>query len=157
MKLDIGFQQISLLNDRYARCIDEDQLEDWPTFFSERCLYKVTNADNYRRGLQAGLIYADTRGMLQDRIASLRKANVYEQHRYRHVIGAPAILAQDDEKVDSESAFLVIRIMRDGTLSLFATGKYVDRIVKNNDAINFSQRIVVCDGGNIDALLAIPL
>lgn len=157
MSTEISFQQIAVLNDRYARCIDEDQLEEWPDFFSERCLYKVTNADNYRRKFEAGLIYANTRGMLQDRVASLRKANVYEQHRYRHVIGAPAIVAQDDQKLESESAFLVIRIMRDGTLSLFATGKYVDRIITDGGVVKFSQRIVVCDGGNVDALLAIPL
>ena len=157
MKAELGFQQIALLNDRYGRCIDEDQLESWPDFFADQCLYKVTNADNYRLKLEAGLIYANTRGMLQDRVASLRQANVYERHRYRHVIGAPAILAENGDTLECESAFLVIRIMRDGTLSLFATGKYVDRIVTANGALKFSQRIVVCDGGNIDALLAIPL
>ena len=76
MNNDQGFQQLALLNDRYARCIDEDQLEEWPDFFTQQCLYKITNADNFRRKLEAGLIYANTRGMLQDRVASLRKANV---------------------------------------------------------------------------------
>jgi anthranilate 1,2-dioxygenase small subunit len=157
MPRDVGIQELSTLNDRYARCIDEDQLEEWPGFFTEHCIYKVTTADNYSRGYQAGLIYADTRAMLKDRVNSLRKANVYEQHRYRHVIGAPAILAQDNDTLSSESAFLIVRIMRDGTLSLFATGKYVDTLVTDSGSIKFSQRIVVCDGGNIDALLAIPL
>ena len=154
---EIAFAQLAALNDRYARCIDEDQLEDWPSFFSEACLYKITTADNYRRGMEAGLIYAESRAMLQDRVASLRKANVYEGHRYRHIISAPAIMKQVGTSQDSESAFLVVRIMRDGTLSLFATGKYIDRVVMDGGEIRFSQRIVVCDGGNIDALLAMPL
>ena len=29
----------------YARCIDDDRLEEWPSFFVEDCLYKVTTAD----------------------------------------------------------------------------------------------------------------
>jgi 3-phenylpropionate/cinnamic acid dioxygenase small subunit len=153
----IGFQELANLNDRYARCIDENQLEEWPDFFSEHCLYKVTTADNVRRGYQAGLIYADTRAMLHDRIASLRQANVYEPQRYRHVISAPAITAEDADGVDCETAFLIIRIMRDGTLSLFATGKYVDRIVNDNGKARINRRVVVCDGGNVDTLLAIPL
>jgi anthranilate 1,2-dioxygenase small subunit len=157
MKLSPWVQEISTLNDRYARCIDEDILEEWPNLFSEQCLYKITTADNFRRNLQAGLIYADTRGMLKDRVASLRKANVYEQHRYRHVIGSPAVLTQSDDIVESESAFLVIRIMRDGSLTLFATGKYIDKVVTGDNGVSFAQRIVVCDGGNVDALLAIPL
>jgi anthranilate 1,2-dioxygenase small subunit len=157
MPRDIGIQELSALNDRYARCIDEDQLEAWPELFTEHCIYKVTTADNYARGYQAGLIYADTRAMLKDRVNSLRKANVYEQHRYRHIIGAPAVMAQNGDTVSAESAFLIVRIMRDGTLSLFATGKYVDTLVGDAAALKFSQRIVVCDGGNVDALLAIPL
>ena len=157
MGTDIGFQRVALLNDQYARCIDEDLLEEWPNLFLEQCLYKVTNADNYRRKYEAGLIYANTRGMLQDRVASLRKANVYEQHRYRHVISSPAVMGQDGNTLACESEFLVIRIMRDGTLSLFATGKYIDKIVAVNGACKFAERIVVCDGGNIDALLAMPL
>ena len=157
MPRDIGIQELSALNDCYARCIDEDQLEAWPELFTEHCIYKVTTADNYARGYQAGLIYADTRAMLKDRVNSLRKANVYEQHRYRHVIGAPAVMAQNGDTVSAESAFLIVRIMRDGTLSLFATGKYVDTLVGDAAALKFSQRIVVCDGGNVDALLAIPL
>jgi 3-phenylpropionate/cinnamic acid dioxygenase small subunit len=157
MSTDTEFQKVAQLNDRYARCIDEDQLEEWPGLFLEKCLYKVTNADNYRRKYEAGLIYANTRGMLQDRVASLRKANVYEQHRYRHIIGAPAITSRDEGVLTCESAFLVIRIMRDGTLSLFATGKYVDKIATASGGWKFAERVVVCDGGNIDALLAIPL
>jgi anthranilate 1,2-dioxygenase small subunit len=150
-------QEISNLNDRYARCIDEDLLEQWPDLFTEKCLYRVTTADNFRRNLPAGLIFADTRAMLKDRIASLRKANVYEQHRYRHVIGAPAVHEERDGMIVSESAFLVIRIMRDGTMTIFATGKYVDKIFVENASMAFARRVVVCDGGNIDALLAIPL
>ena len=64
-----------------------------PRFFTDPCLYKITSADNYRRGLAAGLIYADSRGMLQDRVAALREANIYERQAYRHLVGLPAIRA----------------------------------------------------------------
>jgi 3-phenylpropionate/cinnamic acid dioxygenase small subunit len=45
-------------------------------------------------GLEAGLIYADTRGMLEDRISSLRKVNIYERQRYRHIVGLPVVLGR---------------------------------------------------------------
>jgi len=35
------------------------------------------------------MIYADTKGMLIDRIASLREANVYEKQTYRHISACP--------------------------------------------------------------------
>jgi anthranilate 1,2-dioxygenase small subunit len=148
---------VSRLNAEYARAIDDDRLEDWPGFFVERCLYKITSADNHRKGLPAGLVYADSRGMLEDRVAALRDANVYERQAYRHLVGLPAILGQGDGGVRSETPFLVVRIMRDGAMDLFATGRYLDALIEDGGALRFRERIVVCDSSRIDTLLAIPL
>lgn len=149
--------RVAKLNADYARAIDDDRLEDWPTFFSEPCLYTVTSADNHRQGLPAGLMYADSKGMLQDRVSALRQANIYERQTYRHLIGLPAILGEKDAGVTVETPFLVVRIMRDGRMDLFATGRYLDTLVEEAGALRFRERIVVCDGSRIDTLLAIPL
>ena len=141
----------------YARCIDDDRLEEWPSFFVEDCLYKVTTADNHREGLEAGVIFANSRGMLSDRISALRQANIYERQSYRHLIGPPSILSIDAGDVRSEAAFMVARIMRDGTTSLFATGRYLDIWHEEDDVLRLKERIVVCDSSRIDTLMAIPL
>ncbi|MGH7277994.1 MAG: aromatic-ring-hydroxylating dioxygenase subunit beta [Candidatus Rokuibacteriota bacterium] len=148
---------VAQLNADYARAIDDDRLEDWPDFFVEGCLYTITSADNHRRGLPAGLIYADSRGMLRDRVAALREANIYERQAYRHLVGLPAILGDADGALRAETPFLVVRIMRDGRMDLFATGRYVDVLVEAGGALRFRERIVVCDSSRIDTLLAIPL
>jgi anthranilate 1,2-dioxygenase small subunit len=149
--------RVSRLNADYARAIDDDRLEDWPRFFVERCRYKITSADNHRKGLPAGIVYADSRGMLQDRVAALRDANVYERQSYRHLVGLPAILGEADGAIRSETPFLVVRIMRDGTMDLFATGRYLDLLVEDQEALRLRERVVVCDSSRIDTLLAIPL
>ena len=87
--------EIAALNGACAPAIDSGRLEDWPGFFHEHCLYKITTADNHEKGYQAGLIYADSRAMLVDRIAALREANIYERQRYRHILGMPLIAARD--------------------------------------------------------------
>ena len=51
----------------------------------------------------------------------------------------------------------VVRIMRDGTSDLFATGRYLDRYEIQNETALLKERIVVCDSSRIDTLLAIPL
>ncbi len=150
--------KLGSLNAAYARCIDNDRLEDWPSFFWDECLYKITTAQNLRDGYEAGLIYADSRGMLVDRIASLRKANVFEHHGYRHIVGAPEILEDHGNSLSSETPFLVVRIMRTGEMDLFATGRYLDRVEPDvAGKLKFRERIVVCDGCNVDTLLVIPL
>ena len=145
--------RLAALNADYAACLDSDRLEQWPDFFAEQCLYKITSADNLRRGYQAGLIYADSRAMLTDRVASLREANIYERQSYRHIIGLPRLTSNDA----SETPFLVVRTMRDGRIDLFASGLYLDRVSDEAGRLRFAERIVVCDSARIDTLLAIPL
>jgi anthranilate 1,2-dioxygenase small subunit/terephthalate 1,2-dioxygenase oxygenase component beta subunit len=145
------------LNAQYARVIDTEQFEEWPKLFHEACLYKLTTADNVAKGLEGGLIYADTRGMLEDRISSLRKVNIYERQRYRHIVGLPVVVAENGTTVDVETPFLIVRIMREGAMDLFATGFYRDKVKPDaSGALKFQERIVVCDGQRFDTLVAIP-
>jgi 3-phenylpropionate/cinnamic acid dioxygenase small subunit len=145
------------LNADYARAIDDDRLEDWPGFFADPCLYRITSADNHRRGMEAGLIFADSQGMLRDRVAALREANIYERHGYRHIVGLPALLGEADGAARAETPFLVVRTMRDGRMDLFATGRYLDVLAEAGGALRFRERVVVCDSSRFDTLLALPL
>ncbi len=147
--------RLAALNSDYASCLDADRLEAWPDLFLESCLYRITSADNQRRGYAAGLVYADSRAMLVDRVAALRQANIYERQAYRHIIGMPALRPGED--ITAETPFLVVRAMRDGRMDLFAAGVYLDRVREAGGGLRFAERIVVCDSSRIDTLLAIPL
>ena len=149
--------KLAALNADYVRAIDDDRLEDWPEFFVEQCLYRITTADNHARGMQAALIHADTRDMLRDRVVALRKAAVYERQRYRHVVGMSAQVSPRDGPLRAETPFLVVRIVRDGAMELFASGRYLDELVEEGGTLKFRERLVVCDSSRIDTLLALPL
>lgn len=158
--MEIAQDTYAILNQllaAYARCIDNGDLSAWPQFFEEKCLYKITSAENYERGLEAGIVFANSRGMLSDRISSLREANVYERHTYRHFLGLPWISSQNGNEVHSETSFFVMRIMRDGVTDVYATGRYLDRFKLNGNSAKISERIVVCDSSRFDTLLALPL
>lgn len=146
---------LARLNGRYAAAIDNDRLEDWPRFFSERCLYKITSAENERRGYAAGIVYADSRAMLDDRVLALRKANIFERQSYRHIVGLPLVLGESDGGIEAETPFVVVRTMWDGRMDLFATGVYRDRVEVSGWL--FARRVVVCDSSRFDTLVAIPL
>ncbi len=141
----------------YAETIDSDNLEAWPDFFTEDCHYRITHVENERDGLPAGIIYATSRAMLHDRVSALREANIYERHRYRHLIGTPLVTASSATEADARSPFMVARIMHDGTTELFATGSYHDRFVLHNDRLLLARRVAVCDSPSSDTLLALPL
>jgi anthranilate 1,2-dioxygenase small subunit len=141
----------------YARCIDDDRLESWPDYFDDPCNYKITTAANYREGLEAGIVFANSRGMLVDRVSSLREANIYEHHTYRHILGVPSILEEIDGGARCETPFLVARIMRGGETDIFATGRYLDVYRIRERGVKLVERIVVCDSSRINTLLALPL
>ncbi len=141
----------------YARCIDDGRLEEWPDHFHGRCLYKVTTAEMLRDGLEGAIIFANSRGMLIDRVSALREANIYERQSYRHILGQPSIVSDVGGDIRTETPFLVARILRDGDTDIFATGRYLDCYRMEEGKAKLNERIVVCDSSRIDTLMALPL
>ena len=153
----IDLLQLCAFNAAYANAIDSDALEQWPAFFTEDCVYRITHVENERDGLPAGIVYADSRAMLQDRIAALRQANIYERQRYRHLLGIPLIDSASKDGAEARTPFLVVRIMATGESMLFATGEYQDRLVVENGKLLLAERVAVCDSTVTDTLMALPL
>ena len=145
-------------NAAYAKAIDSDALEQWPAFFTENCHYRITHLENEREGLPAGIVYADSRAMLEDRVAALREANIYERQSYRHLLGVPKVESADASGAVACTPFMVARIMATGETVLFATGEYRDRfVVARNGKLLLAERVAVCDSTVTDTLLALPL
>ena len=95
---------------------------------------------------------------LVDRIRSLRSANVYQPHLYRHILSPSRILAASGEVVKAETSFAVIRTsLPDGAMTVFSAGRYLDEIVLEGARTRFGSRIAVTDSDTIDMLLVIPI
>ncbi len=141
----------------YVHCLDADELEHWPDFFTEDCFYRITSAENYEAGMPLGLIHATSRNMLKDRVSALREANIYEPQRYRHLVSSIKIVQEQGERLDLMANFLVVRTMQEGDMTLFAAGRYLDQVRREDGAWKFARKTVVLDSRQIDTLLAIPL
>ena len=149
--------EIEGLYTAYAHCLDDDRLEEWPEFFTEDCTYRVTSGENFEAGLPLGIIYATSKNMLVDRVMALRRANIYEPQRYRHLISSVQLATAKGEMIDAVANFLVVRTMQDGAMTLFAAGRYIDRVVRSDPGWKFAEKQVVLDSRQIDTLLALPL
>ncbi len=153
----IDLLALCAFNAAYAHAIDSDALEQWPGFFTQDCHYRVTHVENEQEGLAAGIIYADSRAMLEDRIAALREANIYERQRYRHLLGIPMVESADDTAAQARTPFIVVRIMATGQTEVFATGEYRDRFVQQDGKLLLAERVAICDSTVTDTLMALPL
>jgi 3-phenylpropionate/cinnamic acid dioxygenase small subunit len=67
------------------------------------------------------------------------------------------IAKTENDVVEARSNFLAVRIMHDGETSLFATGRYLDRIDVSRQPFRFVERLVILDSPKIDTLLVVPL
>ena len=141
----------------YVHCLDADELERWPDFFTEDCFYRITSAENYQAGLPLGLIYATSRNMLRDRVSALRQANIYEPQRYRHLVSSIKIVGEAAGVLELAANFVVVRTMQDGEMTIFGAGCYIDQVKRDGGSWKFARKIVVLDSRQIDTLLAIPI
>ena len=146
---------VERLHAQYVHALDADNLEDWPNFFTENGRYRIATAENEERGLPLPVLSAEGRGMMRDRIQSLRHANIYEPQRYRHLVSAVLVHKSDQKEARSIANFVIVRIMQDGDTIIFASGRYVDRIALPE--MKYRERVVICDSRRFDTLLAIPL
>jgi 3-phenylpropionate/cinnamic acid dioxygenase small subunit len=90
-------------------------------------------------------------------VTALRRANIFEPHRYRHIVGPIRVEQVDATVARARSNFIAVRVMHDGEMSLFAAGRYLDRIDLTSNPYRFIERLVVLDSQKIDTLLVIPL
>src|ERR1700746_2760792 len=109
--------ELEALYTDYVHCLDADELERWPDFFTEECFYRITSAENYEAGMPLGLIYATSKNMLRDRVSALREANIYEPQRYRHLVSGIRIARADGNAFDVSASFLCVRTMQDGAMT----------------------------------------
>ena len=148
---------IEQLQGLYVECIDDDRMEEWPEFFFDDCLYKIISRENYDRSLPATAMFCDSKGMLIDRVVSLRNANIYADHHYRHVLSN--ILVKDivDGLITVQSNYLVMQTKNEGATRIYNTGKYLDKVALEGEELKFREKTAVFDTHQIQSLLVTPI
>jgi len=149
--------ELDALYTDYVHCLDADELERWPDFFTEDCFYRITSAENYEAGMPLGLIHATSRNMLKDRVSALREANIYEPQHYRHLVSSIKIVEDRGDTLDLVANFIVVRTMQEGDMAIFAAGRYLDQVERQDGVGKFARKTVLLDSRQIDTLLAIPI
>jgi anthranilate 1,2-dioxygenase small subunit len=141
----------------YAFCIDDDNPEIWPDFFTDDGLYEVTTKESDQRGLPMAIMRCKGMGQIRDRITALRKANIFEDHHYNHIISRPRLTANGDGSIHARTSIVVYRTMHDGKQERFVVASYDDEIVEQAGELKFKKRRVVLDSRRVDVLLVYPL
>lgn len=149
--------ELHVLQDQYINNLDNDRLEAWPTLFTEDCLYEIVPKENADMGLPIGIIYCNNQRMLRDRVVSLRNANIFEEHSYRHMTSGLCVVGEKDGVIDTESNYVVIQTRTNGESSVYQAGKYYDKVVRTEAGLRYKAKRVIYDTSRVQTLLATPI
>jgi anthranilate 1,2-dioxygenase small subunit len=152
------YHDVAQLIVSYGHALDDGQIDRWPQFFTKDGLYRITTRENHDAGLPIGIMRCVGRGMMIDRVRAFHTANIFEPHTYNHICGLPVVQSErTSDRLTARSNFQIVRIMEDGRMDLFATGKYLDAFERENGVLKFCERVVVLDSRNVDILIVVPL
>ncbi|SAL19737.1 aromatic-ring-hydroxylating dioxygenase subunit beta [Caballeronia udeis] len=149
--------ELHMLQDQYINNLDNDRLEAWPTLFTEDCLYEIVPKENADMGLPIGIIYCNNQKMLRDRVVSLRNANIFEEHSYRHMTSGLCVMAEKDGVIETESNYVVIQTRTNGESNVYQAGKYYDKVVRTDAGLRYQSKRVIYDTSRVQTLLATPI
>ncbi len=145
------------LYDDYAACLDDGNLDAWPGFFTEDCVYAVTSHENFSEGLPLAAIYCRGLAMIRDRVAALRAATVYEPRVLRHMVSCVRVKSAEAGLVRSEANFAVFECLSDREPHVLMVGRYVDVVVRHGAALKFQERTCVYDNYRVRTSLVMPV
>ena len=152
------FRAVENLVSEWARAVDENRVEAICELLAPEGRYTVRSRFNADRGLPVALIDAHSASQLRDRIKSMRVANIYEPHHYRHIVSGVQIVGEQDGALDVRSSLVVVRTMElDGTMKVFASGQCRDLVEVRDGGPRFRSREIVLDSRAVETLLVIPL
>jgi 3-phenylpropionate/cinnamic acid dioxygenase small subunit len=158
--LDVSIELRARLADlycAYADALDDGELECWPDFFTQDCLYKVIPRENFEQELPIALIYCESRDMLVDRVVALRETALFVPRNMRHLTSSIRVRAMGPDGLRLTANFALYQTMTDQPSEIFLCGRYHDRVIEEEGSLRFSERICVYDSTIVPISLVYPV
>ncbi|MBY4868270.1 ring-hydroxylating dioxygenase subunit beta [Burkholderia sp. Bp9017] len=141
----------------YCATLDGGEIERWPEFFAEQCVYRVTEYENAELGLPVGLVYAEGRDMLRDRAVAISRTQMFAPRRVLHLVTNVRILDANDEEIVAQSNYVLLQTLVEGATSVHQAGRLYDRFARNGSTLLLKERQAVYDTALIANDLAYPV
>jgi 3-phenylpropionate/cinnamic acid dioxygenase small subunit len=142
--------------DDYYALLDDVQLDEWPSLFTEDCIYRVIPRENYEAGYTLSTIYAESRGMLVDRVMGVTRTQMYAPRYYRRFPGPLRIVSHDGNGVRVRHNLLVVQTLIDKQTEIVLAAACHDVVVEEAGRLLLRERIVVFDSEMIPNSLIYP-
>ena len=149
--------QLTDLYCAYDNALNDGALERWPELFVDACVYKVIPRENHEQGFPVALIYCESRDMLVDRVVALRETALYAPRIVRRITGAVCVRAIDEDGLRLTADFSLFQTMPNQPSELFLCGRCLDRVVDEDGALRFAERLCIYDSTIVPTSLVYPV
>ena len=150
-------EEVTDLYYEYASALDEGPLEHWPELFAQQCSYRLIPRENYDRGLPLALIRCDSRGMLADRVMAVERLSVYAPRYLLHLVSNVRILGEADGELITSANYAVYQTRAGRETTVFNVGRYIDRLVREDQVLRFREKICVFDSTLVQNSIIYPI
>jgi 3-phenylpropionate/cinnamic acid dioxygenase small subunit len=142
--------------DDYYGVLDDVRLEVWPAFFTETCVYRVIPRENFEAAYTLSTIYAESRGMLVDRVMGLTRTQMFAPRYYRRFPGPLRIVAHEEGAVRVRHNLLMVQTLIDKPTEIVLSAVCHDVLVPADTGLKLQERIVVFDSEMLPNSLIYP-
>jgi len=150
--------EIEEFNAEYAAVLDAGRVQDWPQFFTDDAIYRITGRENADAGLPLGLVYCEGIGMLRDRALAISRTTMFAPRYLLHQVTNTRVLALDASgEISAEANYALFETLVDEKTTLQQVGRYHDRFVRQDGHLKLKARHCVYDSLIIDTALIYPV
>jgi len=150
-------QELRQLYEDYADTVDSQDLDGWPSYFTQDCRYQVISRENHEAGLPHATIHCEGLGMVKDRALATRECTVYEPRYLRHFLQGLRVTGSDEAGMRVRCGFMVIESVSDEEPRILLAGHYLDWVVRQPEGLKFRERLCVYDNFRIYNSLVFPV
>jgi anthranilate 1,2-dioxygenase small subunit len=148
---------IEEFNTAYCAVLDAGRIGDWPAFFTEDAVYRITGRENADADLPVGLVYCEGMGMLRDRAFAIANTAMFAPRYLLHYVANTRILGIEGGIVAAQSNYFVLQTLVDEKTTIHHAGRYFDRFARQSDRLLLKERHCVYDTLLIDNSLVMPV
>lgn len=149
--------EIEEFHNAYCWTLDCGKLEDWPGFFTEDAVYRITARENAEANLPVGLVYADSRAMIRDRAFALQHTQMYAPRYMQHFVTNVRVLEVKGDAIKAQSNYLLLQTLVDGPSTIHQAGRYFDTFLRKEGRLLLKERQCIYDTVLIANDLVMPV
>ncbi len=149
--------EIEEFHSAYCWTLDRGALEEWPDYFTDDAVYRITARENADDGLPVGLVYADSKAMIRDRAFAIQHTLMYAPRYMQHFVTNVRVLEVKGELIKAQANYLLLQTLVDGPTTIHQAGRYYDTFVRRGARLLLKERQCIYDTVLIANDLVLPV